>query len=600
MTMARSSFVAAAVAAAMAAVVVGLLVMAGCESPQFAGIDAPARAVPVAEAPASPARGWRGGESARPVAPDVKAGWADDNAQYNRYLEYLDRFSNPGALKLDVADRIVFTVRDSAGRSVPNCDLTVRSSAGGVLCRRRTYADGRAMFFPHELPGRAAGIQDIWAARRPLKVEARWGRQELVRSLDIQDRQNVELRFGAGRGVIDRAPLDVAFIIDTTGSMGDEIDKLRQTIEAIHYQVTQTNGPSGMTPRPDVRFAMVLYRDRGDEYVTRVTPFTGDIQHFAGQLKSVAAAGGGDYAEDIHEALRVAAGDLDWRPGAVKLAFLLGDAPPHLDYGRNFTYLDFMRIAAERGIKVTAIGASGLDDRGEYIFRQLSQYTMGLFVFLTYGEQGQTRPESPTGVSHHTGDNWVSLNLDAIIVKAIARELSYLADRPAEAGEDYFQARAADGIDSKAVMETLFADCARQLVDFSQAHLEAGTAAAVVAAPAPAGDCPAELSRSLGDELSLAISRQKCFKLVEREDLKRVLDEVDMNWAFDTAVPSAAGAAPAAARPAGALPLPAKLLVLYRLRATGDQYQMFVKLVRVQTGEILSASMLKIDRGLIG
>jgi hypothetical protein len=257
-----------------------------------------------------------------------------------------------------------------------------------------------------------------------------------------------------------------------------------------------------------------------------------------------------------------------------------------------------MRIAAERGIKVTAIGASGLDDRGEYIFRQLSQYTMGLFVFLTYGEQGQTRPESPTGVSHHTGDNWVSLNLDAIIVKAIARELSYLADRPAEAGEDYFQARAADGIDSKAVLETLFADCARQLVDFSQAHLEAGTAAAVVAAPAPAGDFPAELSRSLGDELSLAISRQKCFKLVEREDLKRVLDEVDMRWAFDTAAP-AADAAPAA-RPASALPLPAKLLVLYRLRSTGDQYQMFVKLVRVQTGEILSASMLKIDCGLIG
>jgi hypothetical protein len=589
MMMARGSFVAAAMVAAMAA---GLLVMAGCESPQMGVVMTPARAVAGAEAPAPPARGWPGVTPARPVAPDVKAGWADDNAQYNRYLEYLDRFLNPGALKLDVADRIVFTVRDSAGRSVPNCDLTVRSSAGGILCRRRTYADGRAMFFPHEFPSTLSG------PRRPMKVEVRWGREEIVRSLDMQDRQNVELRFGASRGVIDRAPLDVAFIIDTTGSMADEIDRLRQTLEAIHYQVTQ------MTPRPDVRFAMVLYRDRGDEYITRVTPFTGDIQHFAGQLKSVAAAGGGDYAEDIHEALRVTTSDLDWRTGAAKLAFLLGDAPPHLDYGRNFTYLDFMRIAAERGIKVTAIGASGLDDRGEYVFRQLSQYTMGMFVFLTYGEQGQTRPESPTGVSHHTGDNWVSLNLDAIIVKAIARELSYLADRPVEAGDDYFQARAADGIDGKAVLETLFADCARQLVDFSQAHLEAGTAAAVVAAPAPAGDCPAELSRSLGDELSLAISRQKCFKLVEREDLKRVLDEVDMNWAFDTAVTAApaagAAAAVSAVRPAGALPLPAKLLVLYRLRSTGDQYQMFVKLVRVQTGEILSASMLKIDRGLIG
>jgi hypothetical protein len=545
----------------------------------------------LAEAPAPPVSGWHGGAPAAPAAPDVKAGWADDNAQYNHYLEYLDQFSSIGALKLDVADRVVLTVRDSAGRSVPNCDLTVRSPAGAVLCRRRTYADGRAMFFPHELPDRASGTQDLWALRRPMKVEARWGREELVQPLDIQDRQSVELRFGAARGAIDRAALDVAFVIDTTGSMSDEIDKLRRTLEAIHYQITQ------MSPRPDVRFAMVLYRDRGDEYVTRVTPFTGDIRQFADRLQSVAATGGGDYPEDVNEALRVATSDLAWRPGAVKLAFLLGDAPPHLDYGRNFTYLDFMRIAAERGIKVTAIGASGLDDLGEYVYRQLSQYTMGLFVFLTYGERGQTRPECPTGVSHHTGDNWVSLNLDSIIVRAVARELSYLGDKPAEAGEDYFQARACDGLGSKAVLETLFADCARQLVDFSQAHIEAGTAAAVVAAPAE--DCPAELSRSLGDELSLAISRQKCFKLVEREDLKRVLDEVDMNRAFDSAAPVKEAAAGPLAGPA-ALPLPAKLLVLYRLRPTGDQYQMFVKLVRVRTGEILSASMLKIDRGLTG
>ncbi len=562
----------------------GFLIVIGCESPQMRVLMDSAKTGAAAGASASPARIWPEAAPARPVAPDVKAGWADDNAQYNRYMEYLDRFSNSAALKLDVADRIVFTVRDSAGRSVPNCDLTVRSSAGKVLCRRRTYADGRAMFFPHELPG---------LSRRPLKVEARWGGQEIVQPLDLQDRRNVELRFGADRGVIERAPLDVAFIIDTTGSMGDETDRLRKTLAAIHYQVTQ------MTPRPDVRFAMVLYRDRGDQYVTRVTPFTGDIQQFAAQLKAVSAAGGGDGPEDVNEALRVAASDLDWRPGAVKLAFLLGDAPPHLDYRQNFTYLDFMRIAAERGIKVTAIGASGLDDLGEYVFRQVSQYTMGLFVFLTYGEHGQTRPESPTGVSHHTGDNWVSLNLDSIIVHAIAREMSYLTDRPAEAGEDYFQARAADGIDSKAVLATLFADCARQLVDFSQARIEAGSAAAVVAAPAEG--CPPELFRSLGDELSLAISRQKCFKLVEREDLKRVLDEVDMSWAFDAATPSGASAAAApATRPAGALPLPAKLLVLYRLWSTGDQYQMFVKLVRVQTGEILSASMLKIDRGLVG
>ena len=275
-----------------------------------------------------------------------------------------------------------------------------------------------------------------------------------------------------------------------------------------------------------------------------------------------------------------------------------------------------MRDAAERGIKVTAIGASGLDNRGEYVFRQLSQYTMGMFVFLTYGEHRQTGPDSPTGVSHHTGDNWRSANLDAIIVQAISRELSYLSDKPIAPGEDYFQARAANGVENKVVLKTLFADCVRQLVDFSQARLAHGTAAAVVASPT--GDCPATISQALGDELSLAISRQKCFKLVEREDLKSLLDEVDMNRAFETSPP--ATSSPIGSPPAGSsetdesevtptrapvrrpnsLPLPAKLLVLYRLRSTGHQHQMFIKLVRVQTGEILSASMLKIDRRLTG
>lgn len=567
MTIARWLFV-----ATMMAVVMVLIVPAGCQSPQWEASDSPTKAGTPAVLTAK----------AAPVAPNIQAAWADDNAQYNRYLGYVDEFSHSGVLKLNVAGRIVFAVRDSAGRSVHNCDLAVRNAAGDVLCRRRTYADGRAMFFPRELTGRV---------RRPLNVQARWGGEELAQSLDLQGRQNVEFRFSAERGVIGRAPLDVAFIIDTTGSMSDEIDRLRQTLEAIHYQVTQ------MTPRPDVRFAMVLYRDRGDKYVTRATPFTGDIQHFARQLKSVAAAGGGDDPEDINEALRVAARDLKWRPGATKLAFLLGDAPPHLDYGQQFTYLDFMRDAAERGIKVTAIGASGLDSRGEYVFRQLSQYTMGMFVFLTYGEKHQTGPGAPTGVSHHTGDNWGSANLDAIIVQAIARELSYLSDRPVAPGEDYFQARAADGVENKAVLEKLFADCARQLVDFSQARLASGMAAAVVAAPA--GDSPAAISQALGDELSLAISRQKCFKLVERDDLKSLLDEVDMNWAFDPAPPTG-GSAAAPARHPDAVPLPAKLLVLYRLRTTGHQHQMFIKLVRVQTGEILSASMLKIDRRLTG
>jgi len=304
----------------------------------------------------------------------------------------------------------------------------------------------------------------------------------------------------------------------------------------------------------------------------------------------VTAGGGGDPPEDIQEALRVAVQELRWRPEAVRLGFLLGDAPPHLDYGEKFTYVDFMRAAAAGGIKMTAIGASGLDQQGEYIFRQLAQYTMGMFVFLTYGEKGESKADTPWTVSHHTGDNWESRNLDTIIVQSIARELSHLSDRPVTVPEDYFQARTAEGVSSKAVLEDLFDECARQLIDFSQVKIEPGTPTAVMAAVPEAG-CPASLAGVLGDHLQTALSRQKSFKMVEREQIKKVLDEMDLAKALssDGKIALKEGRQ-----------IPARCLVLSKVLRSTDGYDMFVKMVRTETGEVVSASMLKIDPALVG
>ena len=511
----------------------------------------------------------------RPGAPEVKAGWADDNAQYNYYLSYLERFAHVPALKVDVSGRIVFTVLDSRGRSMPNCDLTVTAPGAGWLCERKTYADGRAMFFPGEAHGAAPSV---------LKVRARFGRHVVSKDVDPAGPRAVELRFSVPREPLQQVPLDVAFVLDTTGSMGDEIDKLKATLEAIHFQVTQ------MTPKPDARFAMVLYRDRKDAYVTRLTPFTRDIDAFDRSLRSASAGGGGDKPEDLQEALRVAARDLKWRPRAVRMVFLLADAPPHLDYGQEFTYAHFMRHAAGAGIKVTAIGASGLDPQGEYVFRQLAQYTMGLFVFLTYGETGESKGATPWTVSHHTGENWESRNLDAIIVQAISRELSHLGETPVRVREDYFQARPAAGVKSEAVLGELFAECARQLVDFSQVRIAPRTPAAVLPATCPP-PCPPAVGASLQDHLSLALSRRKSFRLLDREDLKGVLDELKLSraLAFDEKVTAPRGRHVAA-----------KILILSKVRKTAGRYDMFIKLVRVETGEILSATMLKIDPGLVG
>ncbi len=507
-----------------------------------------------------------------PPAPAVMAGWADDNAQYNYYLKYLDRFSATQARKLDVSDRVMFTAVDKGGHSLHGCEIEVKNPGGVTVAYRRTYADGRAMFFPHE-PG---------ATHWPLKVEARYGQRVIQRDL-WPGAGSMELRFDFDRPAMQQAPLDIAFVIDTTSSMADEIDKLKATLEAIHYQITQ------MKPAPQARFGMVLYRDRGDEYVTKVVPFTDNLQEFAKALGVVSAAGGGDTPEDMQEGLRAAAQELAWRPEAVKMAFVLADAPPHLDYGEAFGYVEFMHHCAAAGIKATTIGTSGLEQQGEYIFRQISQYTMGLFVFLTYGEHGDSGADTPWTVSHHTGANWQSRNLDAIIVQSVAAELSHLTDKAVEAPQDYFQARPAAGVEGAAVLEDLFSQCARQLVDFSQVRLPAGSPAAVL--PVKADEGCAAAAAPLGERLGMALGRDKTFKLVERENLSQVMHEMDLELmnSFDAKLP-----------PQGGKQTAAKFLVMSKLHKTPQQYEMFVKMVSVQTGEVVSATMMKIDPGLVG
>jgi len=100
---------------------------------------------------------------------------------------------------------------------------------------------------------------------------------------------------------------------------------------------------------------------------------------------------------------------------------------------------------------------------------------MGLFVFLTYGETGESDGGTPSSVSHHTGENWQARNLDAIIVQSIQRELAHLSAEPPRAPEDYFAAVPAEGKKSNAVLDELFGECVRQLVDYSQERLEKST-----------------------------------------------------------------------------------------------------------------------------
>lgn len=145
--------------------------------------------------------------------------------------------------------------------------------------------------------------------------------------------------------------IEVVFALDTTGSMGGLIQAAKDKIWSIASTMAAAQ------PAPLIRMGLVAYRDRGDQYVTRVTDLSEDLDAVYAELMQLRAAGGGDGPESVNEALHEAVNAISWSqdPNAYRVVFLVGDAPPHMDYADDVKYPDTLALAAERGIVVNAV-----------------------------------------------------------------------------------------------------------------------------------------------------------------------------------------------------------------------------------------------------
>lgn len=338
----------------------------------------------------------------------LRAGSVDDNAQWDDYLLYRLRFADWGVHvhDIDVSERHTIQVHDPSGRPVLSASVTVLDPQGHELAAMQTYADGRARFFPR-------ASDDPEAERYQVRVEKAGA--ETTITIDRQTREHTVTL--DARPASDPVRLDVHFLIDATGSMSDEIQQLKDNMIAISERIHR------LPTNPDVRFGMTIYRDRGDVFVSRTFDFTPDVESFTAELREVVADGGGDYAESLNEGLHNAIHQPEWRlDETVSLIFLVADAPPHLDYQGDEDYAEEVFVAAQRGIKIFPIASSGLDDQGEYIFRQLAQITSGKFLFLTYGANGGPGDET----THHV-DDYSVLSLDELVVRLVEEELAHLS-----------------------------------------------------------------------------------------------------------------------------------------------------------------------------
>jgi hypothetical protein len=204
--------------------------------------------------------------------------------------------------------------------------------------------------------------------------------------------------------------MDIAVVLDVTGSMGDEHRYLTDEFEAIVARVRRRH------PQVDLRFALVAYRDHGDDFVVRSFGFTPSVREMQRRLAAQRATGGGDYPEAMDEAL-AAANALDWRLGnAARVLFLVADAPPH--DGRHEAAMREIETARRAGVRIYPVAASGVADAAEYLMRSAAVLTQGRHLFLT-DDSGIGRPHEEPKVAC-----FVVTPLDRQIARVIEGELA--------------------------------------------------------------------------------------------------------------------------------------------------------------------------------
>jgi Mg-chelatase subunit ChlD len=152
--------------------------------------------------------------------------------------------------------------------------------------------------------------------------------------------------------------VDVVFVLDTTGSMGGLIQAAKEKIWSIASTLAQAK------QTPEIRMGLVAYRDRGDAYVTQVVDLSKDLDTMYSTLLRFAADGGGDGPESVNKALFDAVHKMSWSqdPQAYKVVFLVGDAPPHMDYQDDVKYPEVAAAAVAKGIVINTIQCGQMPD----------------------------------------------------------------------------------------------------------------------------------------------------------------------------------------------------------------------------------------------
>lgn len=318
----------------------------------------------------------------------LTAGDHDDLLNPEGYADYAGRFLQDHGRSLpfvDTRERVAVAVRGLDGRPVPFARVAVARAGQPLLLT--AAADGVASYYPR-------------FDRVPARTSVTVGGTKVAVAPGVK-RVAVKVA-GRARSV---AALDLALVIDTTGSMGDEMAYLQAELDSILARVKREAG------QIDLRIGLIVYRDEGDEYVVRSAPLTGDMRAVRATLARQSADGGGDQPEAVDQALR-AVETMRWRPDAAKAVLLIADAPPHAE-GIAPALASTGRLRA-RGVQIVPVAASGVEDSAQYMMRTMAVLTQGRYLFLT--------DDSGVGDRHAEPDLacYAVTRLDGLIARVLA------------------------------------------------------------------------------------------------------------------------------------------------------------------------------------
>lgn len=309
-------------------------------------------------------------ETYKPQAGQLTAGeWND-----NEHFDFMDVLSNNNWYQMKEHwdfvnwERFEFQVVNSNDQPLIGARISLMNDQDSIIYQGITNNRGYVALYPYLNLYNQGSITQAEVNYDGLTYSFQLARQQGVNKITLQD--------ALYKPVED---LELMLMIDTTGSMSDELEYLKSELQYVIQEVERRN-----VNNLNIRLSANFYRDIGDEYVVRSFYFTGNLEEVVRQIENQSANGGGDFEEAVVLALEDAVYSHQWSDQAgAKLLFLVLDAPPHHTYDNIDRLHEVTTAAVEAGIRIIPIASSGIDKETEFLLRFIETKTNGTYIFLT-------------------------------------------------------------------------------------------------------------------------------------------------------------------------------------------------------------------------